>query len=169
MLRAAPDPDHTTPSTEKQASWPLLLLPVRIVFTVIVLFSEIVRPVYRPLVNWVSALPFVEHFSDFIAGLPRSVILVLFAVPFVIAEPLKFFAIVLMTRGAFVPGLIIIIVAYLMSFVLVERIYDAGRDKLLTYAWLKWIMDRIEPVQAALAKTRRVVLANLRSWLGMMR
>ena len=169
MPLSAPGPDPMTPPTSSRPSWPLLLLPVRIIFTVIVLFSEIVRPIYRPLVNWIAALPFIEHFSDFIAGLPRGVILVLFAVPFAIAEPLKFFAIILMTRGAFLPGLVIIIIAYLMSFVLVERIYHAGRKKLLTYAWLNWIMDRIEPVRAALAETKKAVLASLRSWLGMAR
>ena len=164
-----PGTDPMKPPTDGRPSWPWLLLPVRIVFTIIVLLSEIVRPIYRPLVNWIAALPFIEHFSDFIAGLPRGVILVLFAVPFAIAEPLKFIAIILMTRGAFLPGLLIIIVAYLMSFVLVERIYHAGREKLLTYAWLKWIMDRIEPIRVALAESKKAVLASLRSWIGMAR
>lgn len=145
---------------------PLRWLPVRAVFTLVILISEIVRPLYRPLVGWISTFAFVVRFSDFVAALPRFMILVLFVVPFAIAEPLKIFALILIARGAFVPGLVIIVVAYLVSFVLVERIFHAGREKLLTYGWLKWIFDRIEPVRAAFAETRKTIVASVRRWLG---
>ena len=143
----------------------LALLPVRIVVAVLVLISEVIRPVYRPFVRWVSAWPIVVHFSDFVSSLPRGVILVLFAIPFAIAEPLKIYALILMAKGHLIVGLVIIILAYLMSFVLVERIFHAGREKLLTYAWLKWIMDRVEIVQNSLAEMKTSIKALIRRWL----
>jgi hypothetical protein len=127
----------------RKSTWRLALLPVRVVVAILVLISEVIRPVYRPFVRWVSALPFVVHFSDLVSALPRGVILVLFAIPFAIAEPLKVYALILMAKGHLIVGLTIIVFAYLMSFVLVERIFHAGREKLLTYAWLRWIMDRV--------------------------
>ncbi|RYE72459.1 MAG: hypothetical protein EOP19_30515, partial [Hyphomicrobiales bacterium] len=37
--------------------------------------------------------------------------------------------------------------AHLMSFVFVERIYHAGREKLLRYRWFAWIMGQIVRVR----------------------
>ena len=144
--------------------WRFALLPFRIVVAILVLISELVRPIYRPVVRWISTWPIVVHFSDFVSSLPRGVILVLFAIPFAIAEPLKIYALIVMARGHFIIGLVIIILAYLMSFVLVERIFHAGREKLLTYAWLKWIMDRIEIVQNALTDMKKSIATTIRGW-----
>jgi hypothetical protein len=44
-------------------------------------------------------------------------------------------------------GIVILAVAYLASFLIVERIYQAGRDKLLSYRWLAWLMAAIETVR----------------------
>jgi copper homeostasis protein CutC len=52
-----------------------------------------------------------------------------------------------------------------MSFLLVERLFHAGREKLLTYGWLKWIMDRVEAVRNWVADIKRSVIAMVRSWL----
>jgi hypothetical protein len=109
--------------------------------------SEIVRPIYRPLVRWLSDLVLVKQFDDIVASLPRTAVLILFAVPFAVAEPLKIYALVLIAEGHLRVGLAIIVLAYLMSFVVVERIFHAGREKLLTYDWFKWMMDRIEVVR----------------------
>lgn len=92
-------------------------------------------------------------------------ILVLFVVPFAIAEPLKIVGVVLITRGALVSGVVIIVGAYLMSFVLVERIFDAGREKLLTYGWLRWIMDRVEMVRSAIGEMKKKLVEGIRRWL----
>lgn len=144
-----------------------LLLPLRVMFGLVILISELLRPIYAPLVRWFSPLPFIAHFSALVGSLPRLIILILFVVPFAIAEPLKIVGIVVITRGALIPGILIIIGAYLMSFVLVERIFHAGRKKLMTYGWLAWIMERVDRVRSRVAEAKRQFLMGIRRWLRM--
>ncbi|MBB4240425.1 MULTISPECIES: hypothetical protein [Rhizobium] len=150
---------------QRQSAWQLLLLPLRLIIAVLVIISEIARPVYRPLVHWFASLSIVKHFGEYVGSLPRSAILVLFVVPLAIAEPLKIYALVVIARGHVISGLVIIALAYLMSFLLVERLFHAGREKLLTYAWLKWIMDRVEIVRKWMAEVKESILASVRTWL----
>ena len=151
---------------QRRPAWRFLLLPLRLIIAVLVIISEIARPVYRPLVNWFASLSIVKHFGEYVGSLPRSVILVLFIVPLAIAEPLKIYALLVIARGHVISGLVIIALAYLMSFLLVERLFHAGREKLLTYAWLKWIMDRVEIVRNWMAEVKESFRASVRSWLG---
>src|ERR1019366_4992711 len=51
------------------------------------------------------------------------------------------YALYLMTGGHFTTGLVTIAMAYLVSLVVVERIYSAGRTKLATIAWFAKLMD----------------------------
>lgn len=144
-----------------------LLLPLRVMFGLVILISELLRPIYAPLVRWFSSLSFIAHFSALVGSLPRLIILILFLMPFAIAEPLKIVGIVVITRGALVPGILIIIGAYLMSFLLVERIFHAGREKLMTYGWLAWIMERVDRVRSRIAEAKRQYLMGIRRWLRM--
>jgi hypothetical protein len=151
--------------SRRRSAWQLLLLPLRVVIALLVIISEIARPVYRPLVSWFSSLSVVRHFSEFVGSLPRTAILVLFVVPLAIAEPLKVYALIVIARGHVITGLVIIALAYLMSFLLVERLFHAGREKLLTYGWLRWIMDRVEIVRNWIAEIKEGVITAVRGWL----
>jgi hypothetical protein len=151
---------------QRQSAWQFFLLPLRLIIAVLVIISEIARPVYRPLVRWFASLSIVKHFGEYVGSLPRGVILVLFVVPLAIAEPLKIYALVVIARGHVISGLVIIALAYLMSFLLVERLFHAGREKLLTYAWLKWIMDRVEIVRNWIAEMKESIMVSVRTWLG---
>ena len=150
----------------RESTWQLLLLPLRLIITVLVVVSEIARPVYRPLVNWFASLSIVEHFGELVGSLPRAVILVLFIVPLAIAEPQKIYALFVIARGHVIPGLVIIALAYLMSFLLVERLFHAGREKLLTYGWLRWIMDRVLTVRNWVSEMKESIIATVRGWLA---
>lgn len=151
---------------QRGSAWQFALLPLRLLIAVFVIISEIARPVYRPLVNWFSSLSIVKHFGEFVGSLPRATILVLFVVPLAIAEPLKIYALFVIARGHVITGLVIIALAYLMSFLLVERLFHAGREKLLTYGWLKWIMDRVETMRNWIAEIKESVITTARGWLG---
>ncbi|MGV1794531.1 hypothetical protein [Rhizobium sp. A37_96] len=149
-----------------RSGWQILLLPLQLVIAVFVIISEVARPLYRPFVTWFSSLSIVQHFGEFVGSLPRAVILILFVVPLAIAEPLKIYALFVIARGHVISGLVIIALAYLMSFLLVERLFHAGREKLLTYGWLKWIMDRVEIVRNWVSEMRQSIIASVRGWLG---
>jgi len=128
----------------------ILLLPFNVIVAILILLDEIARPVYRPLARWLASLRLVETIEAQIAGLNRYLILVLLAVPFAIAEPLKIYGVLMLGEGHFIRGIVILALAYLASFLLIERIYHAGRDKLLSIRWFGWIMAQIASIRAAL-------------------
>lgn len=113
---------------------------IRAVLTAFIILDEIARPLYRPLIRWFASLRLVHHLEAAVARLPRPLVLLAFAVPFIIAEPLKLLGLILMARGTFWTGLIVLGLAHLATFLIVERIYDAGRDKLMSYRWFAWGM-----------------------------
>lgn len=133
----------TTPNPPEQGRSGLrraLMLLVQGVLSVLILLDEIVRPLYRPIARWVSQRRFVAQAEAAIARMPRLAILLTLAVPFAIAEPLKLVGLLLLADGRFWAGAILLGFAHLASFLIVERIYHAGREKLLTYRWLAWGM-----------------------------
>jgi hypothetical protein len=118
-----------------------LLLVAKAIVVVYVVLDGIVTPVFRPLLRWVARLRFVIRLQDIVAALPPYAILVLLAVPLAFAEPAKIYALVLMGEGHFKTGLVTIAMAYLVSLVVVERIYHAGQAKLRTISWFAKLMD----------------------------
>ena len=119
----------------------LLLAPAKAVVVLYVVLDGIVTPVVRPLLGWVARLRFVIRLQDIVAALPPYAILVLLTVPFAFAEPAKIYALYLMTEGHFATGLVTISMAYLVSLLVVERIYHAGQGKLQTIVWFAKLMD----------------------------
>ena len=156
----------------------LLLFPAKAVVVLYVVLDGIVTPVVRPLLGWVARLRFVIRLQDIVAALPPYAILVLLAVPFAFAEPAKIYALVLMTEGHFSTGLVTIAMAYLVSLLVVERIYHAGRAKLKTIPWFAKLIDwltgirdrllawaratRVWAFSVKLKRTARALAAKLR-------
>jgi hypothetical protein len=137
----------------------LLLLPAKAVVVLYFVLDGIVTPVVRPLLGWVASLRFVIRLQDIVAALPPYAILVLLAIPFAFAEPAKIYALYLMTKGHFATGLVTISMAYLVSLLVVERIYHAGRAKLKTIPWFAKLMDWLTGIRDRLlawAQTTRV-------------
>lgn len=134
------------PPPERGPLTRVLFAILRIILTVAIVIDEIARPLYRPLIAWFASLRIVARMEAVIARQPRLAILTLLAVPFAIAEPLKLLGLVMMAGGRARSGLLIFGFAHLVSFLLVERIYHAGREKLLTYggfAWTMTLLDRL--------------------------
>ncbi len=118
----------------------ILVFPLRAIIVFAMVLDGIFRPLYRPVIRALSNLKIIQRLESRIAQLPRLVILLCLAVPFAIAEPMKIIGLVLFAHGAFKSGVVLTIIAHLSTFLIVERIYHAGREKLLTYGWLAWIM-----------------------------
>jgi hypothetical protein len=127
-----------------------LRVVVEIVLAALILLDELVRPLYRPLARWIASLRLVARMEAAIARMPRLAVLVLLALPLAIAEPLKLVGLVLLGRGQLAPGVVVLGLAYLASFLIVERIYHAGRAQLLSYGWLAWAMGHLSRLRAAL-------------------
>lgn len=160
----------------------LLLVPVDLVVGLIIVLDELARPLYRPLLAWLGAFRVVARIEAAIGRLPPYGVLALLAVPFAVAEPLKLLSLLLLARGAWFGGIVLMAVGHLTSFLLVERVYHAGRAQLLTIGWfarcMEWL-DRIreivvERVKGSAAWLRAVVLGRTmreraRRWLARLR
>lgn len=118
----------------------ILVFPIRAIIVFALILDGIFRPLYRPIIKAISGLTFIRRLEGRIGELPRLAILFCLAVPFAIAEPMKIFGLLLIAHGAIKTGIGLTILSHLASFLIVERIYHAGKEKLLTYAWLAWIM-----------------------------
>jgi hypothetical protein len=144
---AMSDPFSPPPAPKRGPLKRGLLAVLRAILVVFIVLDELLRPLYRPLIRRLADLRVVQKLEEKVAALPRPLVLLALAIPFAIAEPLKIFGLLLFARGQFWPGLVVTAFAHLMSFVLVERIYEAGREKLLSYRWFAWIMAQVVRVR----------------------
>ena len=163
----------------------LLLIPLDLVVGLVILLDELLRPLYRPLVAWFAALRLVARCEEAIGRLPPYGALVALAIPFAIVEPLKLLGLLFLARGAFVAGIVTTAIGHLAGFLLVERVYHAGRAQLLTIPWFARIMGWIESIRQAvigrikasavwqravvLVRAARERLRGLRLWFARLR
>ncbi|MDR6950963.1 hypothetical protein J2X65_000306 [Ancylobacter sp. 3268] len=134
-------------------SLPRLLFEAAIVL--IVVLDELARPIYRPLIAAVARWRPMQRFEAWVAGHERFAILVLLAVPLAIVEPMKFLALVWAARGHYASGTLALGLAYLASFIVVERIYSAGKPKLMTFPWFAWGVGLMLKMRAAVLEVLR--------------
>lgn len=129
-------------SAARRASplWRVLGFLLRLLCTPLILLDELVRPLYRPLIARLAALRIMHAFERWIAARSVTTILVLLVVPYVTIEPLKIVALVWIADGWARAGTVLFLLAYLVSFVIIERIYSAGRAKLMTVPWMAWVI-----------------------------
>lgn len=124
---------------------PILRLVLRRAVEALVLFyvalDAIFTPMFLPLVRWTAQLQLIRRLQSFVATLPPYGALVCLAVPFAIAEPAKVYALALIATGNWPAGVIVMALAYLVSLLVGERIYAAGREKLRTIFWFARLMD----------------------------
>jgi len=72
-----------------------------------------------------------------------------------VVEPLKVLALLWIAKGWLKAGILLLVLAYLVSFLDVDRIYHAGRESLLSIGWFAAVM-------AWLVALRETVLAPIR-------
>lgn len=119
-------------------------LPVEIVVAAFLLIDSLIAPLFGPIMRALSRLRIIQRLEAMIARLPAYVILVLLVVPFALAELAKAYAVILMAQDHLVTGVAIFIGAYIVSILVCERIFHAGRAPLMTIGWFQrgfdWIM-----------------------------
>jgi hypothetical protein len=163
----------------------LLLIPLDLVVGLAILLDELLRPVYRPLIAWFASLRLVARLEAAIGRLPPYGALVALAIPFAIVEPLKLLGLLFLARGAFTAGIVTTAIGHLAGFLLVERVYHAGRAQLLTIPWFARIMGWIEAIRqvvidrikastawqkaVALVRAARARLRGVKLWLARLR
>jgi hypothetical protein len=144
----------------KRALRPVIFILAAVYFAADELFAWIARPI----ANWLSQLRVLQSVREWVAGLQPYPALLLFLVPLLILEPAKPLATSLIATGHVTWGVIAFAVAELLKVVMVERLFDLNRDKLLSIPAFAWCYARFKMVFAWLQSfeiwqaTRRRVL-----------
>lgn len=128
----------------------LLRIPVEIVVFIFVVVDAIVSPLFRPIMRALSSLQLIKRIEQWIGTINPYVILVLLGVPFAIAEVTKVVGVFLMSEGHYHSGMTLFIGAYIVSILVCERIFAAGRGQLMkirwfavAFTWLMGIKDKV--------------------------
>ena len=119
----------------------ILAIPVEMVVGFFVVLDAIIRPLFGPIVRFLSSLRLIRRLEAWIGSLNPYVILVLLGAPFAVAEVTKVYAVILMAEEHFRLGMTLFIGAYVVSILVCERTFHAGKDQLLTIGWFKWAYD----------------------------
>jgi hypothetical protein len=95
--------------------------------------------------------------SQSIARLGPYQSLLLVAVPTAMVEPLKLVAVAIMGKGHWIAGPTMIIVCYLVSFFLVERLFKIVKPKLMVIPWFAKTWSIVLALSASIASAARHV------------
>lgn len=135
----------------------------RVVCGVVILLDELVRPLYRPLIRRIAELRLMQAFEGWVARRSPYAVLVLIGVPYIVVEPLKFLALIGIANGHGKTGVFAFLLAHLVSFVLIERIFTAGKAQLMTLRPMAWVIATAGAVRASVVSWLR--LAELKARL----
>ena len=121
----------------------------RFVLGVVVVFytllDELLFPLLRPLMTALGRLRLFELIGAGIGRLPPYVALVALAVPLVIIEPVKVFALYWTGTGHWIQGPVLLVGSYVLSILVVDRTYHAAHGPLMRILWFKklmtWVAD----------------------------
>lgn len=130
--------------------------------------DALLTPVLDPVQDWLSRQAIVRRIERFVAAKKPYTVLALVAGPVVVRQAIKLVAfVVIATEDPFV-GSLLYIASRIANILLVSRIYEAGRDKLLTIDWFRrahdWIDRRSEQRLEAFRQTR--TYGWMERWLG---
>ena len=112
----------------------ILMVPVALYFLLDAAFFSLIKP----FVIWVGRLSLVQRVGTSLGSLSAYPTLGLFLVPIVVLEPAKPIGIYLVGTGHAVSGAFLIIIGELLKIILVERLFAASRDKLMSIRWFAW-------------------------------
>jgi hypothetical protein len=123
---------------------PVIFIVAALYFAADELFSWIARPI----TNWLSRLTILQSVRAWIKGLDPYPALLLFVVPLLILEPAKPLATYFIATGRVTIGVVGFAVAELLKVIMVERLFDLNRDKLLSIPAFAWCYARFRMVFA---------------------
>jgi hypothetical protein len=127
------------------------LKPVIIVLaTLYFLIDAIFFSLIKPLGKWLSELPIFARIDGLIRSLGPYPTFALFAIPLVVIEPIKPVGLYLIAEGKAVNGTVLIAVGEIVKITILERIFHAGRDKLMMIPAFAWSYERVMALRAYL-------------------
>jgi hypothetical protein len=97
----------------------------------------------HPLTRWLGQLPILLRLGDWIRRLGPYPTLALFLVPVIILEPAKPIGFFLIAEGHPHRGVLVIAVGEILKLLIVERLFDMSREKLLSIPAFAWVYYRV--------------------------
>jgi hypothetical protein len=109
------------------------LKPVVVVFAALYfLIDALFFALIKPLGTWLSKLRVFARVGSWVRSLGPYPTLALFVIPFVVLEPIKPVGLYLIASGKVIDGTLLIGVGEVAKITIVERLFQVGRDKLMT-------------------------------------
>jgi hypothetical protein len=152
-----------------------VLKPISYVLAALYLFVDVIfAGIAKPISDWLARRFELRQLRGWIRSLPPYPSLALFSVPVILLEPVKFVAAYIAATGSFIAALVTFAFGELLKLVLIERLFDLTREKLLrisSFAWLyghymqarNWILQ--SEAWQAIRSSSQTVLAYLKGWL----
>src|SRR5580692_6897036 len=118
----------------KQILRPISYLLAAIYLCVDLIFAGIARPIS----NWIARYFEMRRLRGWIRSLPPYPSLALFSVPVILLEPIKFVAAYIAATGNLIVAAITFAFGELLKLVLIERLFDLTREKLMKISAFAW-------------------------------
>lgn len=120
-----------------------------IYFIADVLFVSVARPISR----WFAANFPMPRVRAWITSLPPYPCLALFSVPVILLEPVKMIAAYMAATGQFIWAAATFVVGELLKLVLVERLFDLTKNKLMKIPVFAWAYRHYAQAKAWVKQT----------------
>jgi len=124
----------------KRALTPLVMVIAALYFLIDALFYAIIKPV----TDWIGRLDIFPRLRAWIRSLGPYQMLALFLVPLIILEPVKPVGTWLCLNHHMVSGILVLVIGEILKVTIVERLFQLGRDKLMTIRAFAWAYNFIE-------------------------
>src|SRR5579871_1694981 len=141
--------DGGSPAMVGQALKPFLFVVAAIYIAVDELFSLLTQPIAA----WLARQDFARRLRRWITSLSPYSALALFAVPLIVLEPVKPVAAYLAATGHFAIGAVLFVGGEILKLLLVERLFDLNKRKLLSIPVFAWGYAHISALREWLEAT----------------
>jgi hypothetical protein len=130
----------------------------------------------KPISDWIARRFELRALRNWIRSLPPYPSLALFSVPVILLEPVKFVAAYIAATGNFIVALFTFAFAELCKIVLIERLFDLTREKLMKISAFAWMYGHYEQAREwirqseawrAISASAQSVLQRIKYWRAM--
>jgi hypothetical protein len=118
---------------------PLVVVVAAVYFVIDALILAALRPLLKRLLH----LKLFRWIQRWIESLGPYSTLAVFLIPLILLEPIKPVGAYLIASGHFVSGSLALVLAEVLKILIVERVYQIGRPKLMTIKAFAWAHDRV--------------------------
>ena len=123
----------------KRALTPLVMVIAALYFLIDAVFYAIIKPV----TDWIGRLDIFPRLRAWIRSLGPYQMLALFLVPLIILEPVKPVGTWLCVNHHVMSGILVLVIGEILKVTIVERLFQLGRDKLMTIPAFAWAYNFI--------------------------